>query len=178
MHHIFSRVTGECFRNDDGTERQAIIVNCRVGAPLLLEAKPNNPGDENVIRVLGEDGQQIGYLERDLAARLVNHLGELSAFAASIHRPKFSPYYGVWLLIVLSEGQSAEVVQGYAREVLADREISPDRSSQPSRQRTSASPIGSTMLLLLLTGMGILGAIIAMIVVHVVEMIVVHVVEW
>jgi HIRAN domain len=166
MHHIFSRVTGESFPNDDGTERQAIIVNCRVGAPLLLEAKPNNPGDENVIRVLREDGQQIGYLERDLAARLVNHLSELSAFAASIHRPKFSPYYGVWLLIVLTEGQNAEVVQGYAREVLAaDREILPHRSGQLSRQRTSASWIGKSTMLLLLTGMGILGAIIAMIVV-------------
>ena len=165
MHHIFSRVTGESFRNDDGTERQAIIVNCRVGAPLLLEAKPNNPGDENVIRVLREDGQQIGYLERDLAARLANHLSELSAFAASIHRPKFSPYYGVWLLIVLTEGQNAEVVRGYAREVLADREILPHRSGQPSRQR-SASWIGKSTMLLLLTGMGILGAIIAMIVVR------------
>jgi HIRAN domain len=166
MHHIFSRVTGESFRNDDGTERQAIIVNCRVGALLLLEAKPNNPGDENVIRVLREDGQQIGYLERDLAARLANHLSELSAFAASIHRPKFSPYYGVWLLIVLTEGQNAEVVRGYAREVLAaDREILPHRSGQPSRQR-SASWIGKSTMLLLLTGMGILGAIIAMIVVR------------
>jgi HIRAN domain len=167
MHHIFSRVTGESFPNDDGTERQTIIVNCRVGAPLLLEAKPNNPGDENVIRVLREDGQQIGYLERDLAARLVNHLSELSAFAVSVHRPKFSPYYGVWLLIVLAEGQSAEAVKGYARGVLAaNRETLPHRDGRPSRQRASASPIGKRTMPLLLTGMGILGAIIAMIVVR------------
>jgi hypothetical protein len=169
MHHIFSRVTGESFRNDDGTDRQAIIMNCRVGTPLLLEARPNNPGDENVIRVLREDGQQIGYLERDLAAQLVNHLSKLSAFAASIHRPKFSPFYGVWLLIVLTEGQSAEVVQGYAREVLggADREILPHRSGRRSRPRTSARLVARTILLL--TGMSIIVAVIAILVVRLVE---------
>ena len=164
MHHIFSRVTGESFPNDDGTERQAIILNCRVGAPLLLQAKPHDSGNENVIRVLRDDGEQIGYLERDLAARLVNHLSELSVFAASIHRPKFSPYYGVWLLIVLTEGQSAEVVQSYAREVLtANRETLPHRDVRRTRQPTNAGPIGNSTMLLLLTGMCILGAVIAMI---------------
>ncbi len=74
--------------------------------------------------MLREDGRQVGYLERDMAAQLVNDLSDFSAFVASMRRPKRSRYYGVGLLIVVMEGQSTGVVEAYARDVLAaDRAV-------------------------------------------------------
>jgi hypothetical protein len=170
MSHLFSHVTGESLRNDDGTDRQAIIASCRVGAPLRLEAKPANPAmaeDEISVLVLCEDGQQIGYLERDLAARIANHLRNVSAFVACIRRRSGSPDYGLELLIVVTAGQSAEVVEAYAHGVLAVyREIPPRRSRPPSPQSTTADPTAETMLL---GGMSIIVGVIALIAVLIVE---------
>lgn len=64
MRHFFANVAGESFHNDDGTDRQPLISRCRVGEALILDAEPDNPQDENAIRVLRLDGKQIGYIER------------------------------------------------------------------------------------------------------------------
>jgi hypothetical protein len=136
MRHFFGSVAGESFRNDDGTDRQAIIAGIRAGEPLELIAEPDNPHDENAIKVLREDGKQIGYVKRSLAARLVDDLSDFRAFVAGIGRGRDGRYLGVSLLIVVHDSEDDAAVDAYARRVLAeDREV-PDR---PFRRRSRQS---------------------------------------
>ena len=118
MRHFFAQVAGESHTNDDGSDRQAIIASCRVGEPLILDAEPDNPEDENAVRVLRQDGKQIGYLERAMAARLVDELSDFSAFVAGIGRGGTGPYLGVALMMVVNDGEDSSVVEAYAHGAL------------------------------------------------------------
>jgi HIRAN domain-containing protein len=117
MRHFFASVAGESYRNDDGSDRQAIIATCRVGEALVLEAEPDNPHDENAVRVLREDGKQIGYLEWGTAARLVDDLSDFRAFVAGVGRGR-GPYLGVSLLVIVGGGEDDAAVETHARRVL------------------------------------------------------------
>jgi HIRAN domain-containing protein len=121
VRHFFASVAGESYPNRDGTDRQAIIASCRVGEALVLDAEPDNPVEENAVRMLRRDGQQIGYLEHGMAARLVDDLSEFTAFVAGIGQGGGGPYLGVSLLIVDNDGQDAAAVAAYARAVLEGR---------------------------------------------------------
>jgi HIRAN domain len=118
VRHFFAQVAGESYANDDGTDRQTTIASCRVGEPLILDAEPGNPEDENAVRVLRRDGKQIGYLERTMATRLVDDLSDFSAFVAGVGRGGSGPYRGVALLVVVNDGENAAVVEAYARRAL------------------------------------------------------------
>ena len=64
--HICTRVAGVTF---DG--RQSIVAQLSIGEQILLIREPTNFYDPNAIRVERKKGQQIGYLNRFLAANLV-----------------------------------------------------------------------------------------------------------
>jgi hypothetical protein len=63
---ICTRVAGVTF---DG--RQSIVAQLSIGEQILLIREPTNYYDHNAIRVERKKGQQIGYLNRFLAANLV-----------------------------------------------------------------------------------------------------------
>ncbi len=128
LEHFFGHVAGESHRNADGSDRQAIIPRCRVGDLLVLEHEPDNPHDINAIRVLRQNGEQIGYLEREFAGEVVSRSAKgrtYHAVIADIGRPRRSAPYGVALLIIVEEdGASDAEVANYAREVLSrDRQV-------------------------------------------------------
>jgi single-stranded-DNA-specific exonuclease len=60
---ICTRVVGVTF---DG--RQSVIARLSIGEEILLKREPTNPYDHNAIRVECQNGLQIGYLNRHLAA--------------------------------------------------------------------------------------------------------------
>jgi hypothetical protein len=96
-------VVGESFRNYDGTDRQQIIRNCRVGDPILLEPEPANRHDKNAIAVLlATTGRQIGYISRDNAKWIGEVLRKGGSFEASIHgiHGDGDGPFGVTLLLV------------------------------------------------------------------------------
>lgn len=62
---ICTRVVGVTF---DG--RQAIVARLAVSDEILLKREPTNPYDSNAIRVERPNDQQIGYINRYLAATL------------------------------------------------------------------------------------------------------------
>jgi hypothetical protein len=62
---ICTRVAGVTFEG-----RQSVIARLSIGENILLRREPNNPYDPNAIRVECQDGWQIGYLNRHLAAML------------------------------------------------------------------------------------------------------------
>jgi hypothetical protein len=61
--HICTKVAGVTF---DG--RQSVIAHLSIGENILLKREPTNPYDTKAIRVECQNGQQIGYLNRHLAA--------------------------------------------------------------------------------------------------------------
>jgi hypothetical protein len=57
-----TRVSGVTFKNEDGSDRQAIITKCRPGEELSLIRDPANEFDSGAVKVLRGTGEQIGFL--------------------------------------------------------------------------------------------------------------------
>lgn len=72
---IHTKVVGVSRTNDDGTSRQDILAGCEEGDQLILERDEYNEHDENAIKVLTYDGEQIGYIKRELAAEIAPLMG-------------------------------------------------------------------------------------------------------
>jgi len=63
-----TKVVGVSKDNEDGSSRQEIIRReVEEEDKLLLEAEPENPFDKNAIKVLSKEGNQIGYLNKEMA---------------------------------------------------------------------------------------------------------------
>ncbi len=66
-----SKVVGVSKANDDGTSRQEIIKReVEEEDKLKLEMEPDNAYDKNAVKVLSRNGNQIGYLNRELAEKV------------------------------------------------------------------------------------------------------------
>jgi single-stranded-DNA-specific exonuclease len=83
---ITTRVVGVTFEN-----RQEVIARLQIGDLIWLEREPDNRYDSNAIKVSMNNGEQIGYLNRYLAASIAPHLdrygeparGEISLLTGS-----------------------------------------------------------------------------------------------
>lgn len=83
-------VAGVTFDNENGTSRQVIIRLCKVGDPLILKHVPVDQ-DANAVQVLRENGDQVGYLPREIATEIAPILdrGE-SVDAKIVEKTKFA----------------------------------------------------------------------------------------
>lgn len=63
---FYTKIAGVTFRNSDGSSRQRIIRDCRIGEALLLIREPDNPVDKFAVNVVRRNGQQLGYLGRHI----------------------------------------------------------------------------------------------------------------
>lgn len=70
---FFSKVAGVMYKNDDGTDRQKILKDCKAGEKLVLIHQPIRE-DKNAVKVCRENGQQIGWLNSILAAEIAPRL--------------------------------------------------------------------------------------------------------
>ncbi|MEN0109573.1 MAG: HIRAN domain-containing protein [Planctomycetota bacterium] len=68
--HSFAKVAGVSFPKDDGSDRQRIIKRCRAGERLVLGRERDNPYSEYAVKIVRENGQQIGYAPDYLAERI------------------------------------------------------------------------------------------------------------
>ncbi len=68
--HIVLDVVGFSHNNEDGSNRQKIILSCRAGDRLVLERESGNRYDKHAIRVVRPDGTQVGYIDKENAKRL------------------------------------------------------------------------------------------------------------
>lgn len=67
-----TKVVGVSKDNADGSSRQDIIKReVSEDDKLSLEAEPENPYDPNAIKVLSKDGNQIGYLSKEMAETIL-----------------------------------------------------------------------------------------------------------
>jgi hypothetical protein len=62
---VSTRVVGVSFDN-----RQEVIARLQIGDKVWLEREPDNPHDPNAIKVSRSNSDQIGYINRHLAASL------------------------------------------------------------------------------------------------------------
>ena len=65
---IETRVVGVTFEG-----RQAVVAQLSLKEQIWLRREPRNPHDRNAIRVERQNGRQIGYISRDIAAILAHH---------------------------------------------------------------------------------------------------------
>ena len=58
---FFAKVHGVSFKNDDGSSRQKIISQCKVGEELDIIPEPTNRHDPGAMKVCRKNGEQLGY---------------------------------------------------------------------------------------------------------------------
>lgn len=68
----FVQLEGVTERNPDGTRRQDIIDECRIGEPLRLVPEEARSGREPRVRVCRWQGEQIGYLSGGAGAEVTD----------------------------------------------------------------------------------------------------------
>lgn len=68
-----SKVAGATYENEDGSGRQEILQKCQEGEELILKPSPNEY-DDNAVKALRENGEQLGWLKRDIAEEMFNWL--------------------------------------------------------------------------------------------------------
>jgi hypothetical protein len=121
IRHIATKVAGASQRNADGSARQTLIAKVRQGERLVLVPEPDNPYDANALKICRSTGEQLGYLNRDLAAEVA---------PKSQGDKRYVPYaievtgggerhYGLNLMLVVADTQdSDEMIAGYVQGVL------------------------------------------------------------
>lgn len=65
-----TKVKGVTYNNSDGTSRQTIISRLTLSSPISLKRDYANLYDPNAVMVVTEAGDQIGFLDRDMAGRI------------------------------------------------------------------------------------------------------------
>lgn len=65
---VSTKVVGVTFEN-----RQEVIARLQMGDRVWLDREPDNPHDANAIAVCRSNGEQIGYLNRHLAASVIHY---------------------------------------------------------------------------------------------------------
>ncbi len=118
IHHFFSKVVGVTQNNADGTWRQMVVGNCQPGEPLRFVADPGNPYDENAIKVMRSNGEQLGYLNKELAEETISKTLEGYMYVvavASVTEPLHGGWHGCNILIFEAEPSvSAAELDEYA----------------------------------------------------------------
>ncbi|NMB26380.1 MAG: hypothetical protein GX986_12715, partial [Firmicutes bacterium] len=64
---LYSKIVGVTRYNPDGTSRQDLLAQCKIGQPLRLVREPDNPVDSNAVMVLTMERKQLGYINRSIA---------------------------------------------------------------------------------------------------------------
>jgi hypothetical protein len=86
--------------------RQKIIATLHHDEPIYLVRMPNNPHDPNAVALFRGNGEDIGYLTRELAAEIAPRLDQGSPVTATVEAVEpfeteaGRPLLGVRLLIV------------------------------------------------------------------------------
>jgi hypothetical protein len=136
-----SRVSGVTFKNDDGSDRQAIITKCRPGEELNLTRDPADEFDSGAVKVIRGTGDQIGFLPAHMTRD-----GDPSGIA---HKMDSGTTYRCRVIEVTGGGPD--------RHYAINIEITD--GDWPRREETTTPEISSGLWLLLLAASVILAAI-------------------
>ena len=85
---MHTKIVGVTHPNSDGSSRQRILKRMRREEreyeAVYLEPEPDNPYDKNAIKVLNTEGEQLGYLNSDLAEDIARRMSCGEDFSAVI----------------------------------------------------------------------------------------------
>jgi hypothetical protein len=82
---IFTKIAGTRYKNDDtGASRQELLAKAKVGEFLLLMPEPTNKHDADAIRIFRANGDQLGFLDTDLAMEINSRLQKRIKVTAKI----------------------------------------------------------------------------------------------
>jgi hypothetical protein len=81
-----TKLAGVTHRNEDGSDRQSLLKNCRSGERVWLSREPDNPYDNKAIAVLNKMGQKLGYIPAgdNMLASHIDRGGETGATIVAI----------------------------------------------------------------------------------------------
>lgn len=83
FHALMDRAFG---LNEDGSDRQQLIAECKPFQRVSLHREPQNKHDMNSVSVVTEGGQRIGYLARRIAAEVAPQMDAGRCWAAVVQR--------------------------------------------------------------------------------------------
>jgi hypothetical protein len=126
--HFFTKVVGVTHQNSNRKTRQKIIKNCARLEPLVLDHEENNQHDPNAIRVLRRNGEQIGYLDANLAKQIVSQVKQGFGFDAFIvdltGGEPTKPTRGVNVVIIVAPaGTGPSEIGNYWQRLTASGEL-------------------------------------------------------
>ena len=105
--HFHSKLVGVTKKNRDGSDRQKLIRKCQQKGKrfeqLELENEEDNPVDPNAVAVKRANGDQLGYLNADLAAEVMEKSGKGHRYAVYIADIRGDMVLGVNILIVIAK---------------------------------------------------------------------------
>ena len=87
-YQIVAKIVGVSFGN-----HQSVIRKLQVGEEVRLVRDPDSPFDANAIKVVNLNGQQCGFLSRDLAAKLADSFDRLGQPVKAIVLSLTGGYY-------------------------------------------------------------------------------------
>ncbi len=65
--HAIVSIAGISFANTDGRARREVLEECENGELLFLEPDPMNEYDENAVKVVRQNGDQLGFVPASLS---------------------------------------------------------------------------------------------------------------
>ena len=102
VNHRSTNLAGVSHINGDGTNRQRIIARCSAGEVLVLTHEVDNPADPNAIAVFRQNGEQLGYLNREEAEDVLRHSRDGWQYVAVISKILDDGVRGHWRGVGLS----------------------------------------------------------------------------
>jgi len=120
--HFLTKLVGVSHENEDGTARQSIIRKLQPREMLFLHHDPDNRYDPNAMRVCRKSKEQIGYLNRELAAEVVQRVREGYRYAVFVSSltggTPHLPTRGVNVLVIASAPEAtADEVRSYMDQI-------------------------------------------------------------
>jgi hypothetical protein len=79
-----TKIAGVTFDNPNGTSRQQYLRKTSPNELLLLKRDPENPVDENAIKLVKPNGKQLGYIPSKNAETLAPQMDNGTKFFAQI----------------------------------------------------------------------------------------------
>jgi len=79
-----TKIAGVTFKNKDGSSRQRLLRKSDPNELLLMKREPENPVDENAIKLVKPKGKQLGYIPSKNAETLAPQMDNGAKFFAQI----------------------------------------------------------------------------------------------
>lgn len=137
------KVVGVTYDNEDGSSRADIISRMSNTNKVCLERDPYNQYDSNAVKVLvqwSDERKQIGYLPKDIAAKISPKLRRNVDFMVTVSRVgiwKNNPYCEIDIVEILSSSDVEDKMSsGSARPAFRPRRPSPT-FTPPARRSTT-----------------------------------------